>query len=184
MDAFDLQSINSIAIGWDAPDAGPLHIRAYSLRPRVYYQMDTIQPGASGTYTWPVRLLSNYHVTRSQLGLVAWEDKVANSRIDRLYIPVALRGTGAHAASSYRVAIVPPSDLDEVYLSMAHVGANGKVESPIKNAVPLGYGYYPANGLVSTELSPLVQPGVYVVEIAGKSTSGGNPTVKFYFYRA
>jgi hypothetical protein len=182
--SFDVQAVRSIEIGWNAPDSSPVHIRAMSLRPRVYHQMDTIQIAKSGTYSWPTTLLSAIHIQAADLGVLAWVSMPPGSEMERIYVPVTWRGGQKPAPLDYSFTLISPHELAEVRLSVAKRGTNGRLESPAPNATLLKNGYYPAESPLRVDLPRRSRPGLYLVEVSARIRSGGPASTRFWYYRA
>ena len=181
MQGFKPDTGKPIPVEWKAPDAAKVNLRAYSLRPRLYYRMDTIQDAASAQYQWPPAILATYELKPADIGLVAWTAvTVGNRRLEPVYVPVAVRDSKDAAwPLSQRLIVVPPVDLKEIYLTLSPVDTTGAPGQPLRDGA-LGYGYYPAGGAVKIDLAPLPKPGIYLVQVAAERRDGASVVSRFW----
>lgn len=182
MDGFAPASGKPIAVDWKpAPGATRVNLRAYSLRPRLYYRMDTIQDAGAAPYQWPSGILATYALKSADIGLVAWTSMtVGTQRLDPVYVPVAIReGSQSPWPPTLRLVVVPPADLKELYVTVAPVGSNGSAGTPFRDG-PLGYGYYPAGGAVKIPLAAFPRPGIYLVQLAAERRDGASIVNRFW----
>ena len=70
--SYDSKSGQDLSAEWEPAGDAIVHLRASSLRHRLYYRMDTIRPAGSSSYLWPADLLSAFRLKRDELGVVAW----------------------------------------------------------------------------------------------------------------
>jgi hypothetical protein len=163
-----------LLIEWTPPEGAEVHLRANSLRHRLYYRMDTVRPPGSRSYTWPTNLLSTFNLRRNELGLLAWTAHAVGGTTRDVYVPLRVRQGEGSRSSSYRLTVVPGVELSEVFFSIAPVGSDGRAGAFIKKDEPLKYGYYPADRAVSIPLPALAAPGIYYLEITARRQSGGS----------
>jgi hypothetical protein len=184
MQGFTPDPAKPIDVEWKAPGPGKLSLRAYSLRPRFYYRMDTTLDAPSGVFHWQSGILATYALKASEVGLVGWTSYVVAGRtLDPVYVPVGVRETKSSAwPLSYRLVVVPPADLKKMYLTVSHLTPSGTLEKPLREG-ELGYGYYPANGAVKIDLANLPVTGTYLVQLAAERKDGADTVTKFWFYR-
>jgi hypothetical protein len=172
-----------LLVEWAAPESGEVHIRAHSLRHRLYYRMDTVRPPGSKSYTWPTNLLSTFNLRRNELGWIAWTNYAVGSTTREVYLPLRVRQTESPRSSGYQLVLLPGVELSEVYISLAPVGRDGRAGAFIKKDEPLKYGFYPADRLIAVALPVLGTPGIYWVEIKAVRRTGGAasaPPIWFY----
>ena len=84
--------------------------------------------------------------------------------------------------AGYQLVLVPGSELKEVYLSLAQVGADGQPRSFVMSDRPLGKGYYPAERGILIEIPEIKAPGVYYLEVGATNRYGGLTTQRMWFY--
>jgi hypothetical protein len=184
MQGFKPESGKPLDVEWKAPGAGKVNLRAYSLRPRLYYRMDTVQEAASALYQWPPSILATYALKPTDVGLVGWTSvTVGTQRLEPVYVPLAVRDSkDAVWPISQRLVVVPPADLKEIYMTISPVDASGVTGKPLREG-PLGYGYYPAGGAVKIDLAAWPKPGIYLVQLAAERKDGANVVSKFWIYQ-
>jgi hypothetical protein len=146
--------------------------------------MDTVQPSIREVYQWPTSILGASHLPVSQLGLIGWTyHDIGNKKDETLYVPLSIQPNQlSHSRTTYSFTIVPPFELNEVFLSLARLGPKDRLEKPIRDAVPLAYGYYPATAPIVVDLPLSSQSGIYLVEVSATIRAGGNTSIRFWFY--
>ena len=181
MEGFKPEGGKPLALEWKAPGASKVNLRAYSLRPRLYYRMDTVQDGASARYQWPPAILATYALKPTEVGLVAWTAmSVGSQRLEPVYVPLAVRDTNNGAwPPTQRLVVVPPADLKEIYLTVSPIDARGAPGKPLRDG-PVGYGYYPAGGAVKITIDAFPSPGIYLVQLAAERKDGASVVSKFW----
>ena len=170
---FDSAGGKPLLIEWTPPEGAEVHLRANSLRHRLYYRMDAVRPPGSRSYTWPTNLLATFNLRRNELGLLAWTAHAVGGTTRDVYVPLRVRQGEGSRSSSYRLTVLPGVELSEIYFSIAPVGSDGRPGAFIKQDEPLKYGYYPADRAVSIPLPALPAPGIYRLEITAQRRSGG-----------
>jgi hypothetical protein len=181
MQGFKPESAMPLVLEWKAPGAVKVNVRAYSLRPRLYYRMDTVQDAVSARFRWPATMLATYALKPTEVGLVAWTAMtVGNQRLEPVYLPLAVRDSASGAwPSAQQLIVVPPSDLKELYVTVSPVDARGVTGRPLRDG-PLEYGYYPAGGAIKVEIAALPAPGIYLVQLAAERKDGANIVSRFW----
>jgi hypothetical protein len=177
-DDFRTDSGRDLIVTWPATDSTPFHLRAVSVRPYYYYQMDAMPPGHSESFHWPSELLASEQLTRSDIGVVGWtEYHDAHGQDHVVYVPVRITQNGATRAAGdrYELIVVPSVEATELYVSIAPVGRDGLLHSYLIRDHPLGYGFYPPEQPIRIPVRDLGASGLYAIEIgvryAGGSTS-------------
>jgi hypothetical protein len=183
MQGFHPAADKQLDLEWKSPGPGTLNLRAYSLRPRLYYRMDTQQNAQAGLYPWPARLVATYALQPSEIGLVAWTShRLGDQILSPVYVPIAVRDPkNTTWPSNCRLIVVPAADLKELYLTVRPVNAKGDPEKPIRNGA-LHYGYYPAGAPVRIELADWPRPGFYLVHLAADRKDGVPLAAEFWIY--
>jgi len=54
-EAIDDASSLPLRVEWTPPDGQAVRLRAYSIKPGLFYRMDTAKPIAASSYSWPPR---------------------------------------------------------------------------------------------------------------------------------
>jgi hypothetical protein len=183
LEGLDPEYGKTVEIEWRALGNGPLHIRAYSMRRRLYYQMDTIQPSSSMVYVWPSDILASYSLRPPDLGIVGWTSYSVGNRDKEVYVPLAVRRHKSDPfGDSYELVLWSPVDITEVYVTIAQLGKSGQSQNVVKDGVPLHYGYYPAERGISVPLPQGLKSGIYFIEIGADIQNGGSAASQFWIY--
>ena len=149
-----------------------VHIQAFPIVPRKHFRMDVVRGAVESpveSYDWNTNLVAKY-LAPSEAGLVSWTLAQINGRRQRVYLPMAV-GTSAVPKGPYRLTLVPPTDLSEVYLTVAGIAPG---EKPLRTHTPLKFGSYPANQKIEVDLPPLPKAGLYRVELEGDRKDQGS----------
>ena len=188
-DRFDPKVVDALVIDWPDTGAQGVNLRAYSLRRRFYYRMDTRRPPGTRSWTWPTRVLARVALARKELGLVG-STTVRVGGADRLaLVPLRVRAPGSPAGApavaspeqAFRLVLFSVVDLAEVYVSIARIDpGDGRVLAQVMAARPLEYGSYPAEDAIAVPL-PALTPGLYPIKLVGKQVNGGNAVIEPLF---
>lgn len=180
---FDPSTGADLVVEWRAPAGADIHLRAYTLKHRVYYRMDSLRPANSNSYVWQPSLLSTLDLRKKDLGMVAWASQQVGKTKRDVYLPLRIRQrTEAGTAQGYQLLLLPGGELSEVFVSMAPVKPDGEPAAPIRNAQKLGYGYYPADRGIPINITELKTPGIYYLKIGAELRTGGSSTTQIWFY--
>jgi hypothetical protein len=156
-----------LTLSWNPFPGGDVHIQAFPLVPRKHFRLDVVS-GAVESYDWNTSLVAKY-LTPAETGFVAWTLAQINGRKQRVYLPMSL-GSGP-PKGPYRLTLVSPADLSEVYLTVASIASG---ERPLRTGVPLKFGSYPKNQKIEVDLPPLPKAGLYRVEVIGNRRDQGS----------
>jgi hypothetical protein len=181
---FDSSSKIDLHLEWKPLGTGNVHVRAYSLKRRLYYRMDSVRPVGKGKYDWPSDILSALSVTRNDVGVVCWEAYSVGKESRNVYLPLRITQKGRSGHGDYQLLIVPSMDLDEVFINLATVKQDGTPLIFLRRDEKLGYGYYPSERAISIPIKSPKNPGMYFVEIGAKVTGGGVSSIRLWFYHA
>ena len=172
-----------LLIDWKAPERGEVRLRAYALKRRLYYRMDTLRPSNSASFVWPSGLLTVLSIAKRDLGVVGWMSYRVGDAKREVYLPLKIRPRGVTSRSkSYQLILLPGAELSEVFITLAHVGADGFSDRYVKKGAPLSYGYYPAERGIMIPIPELPVPGVYSMEIGATLKDSGASTTRLWFY--
>ncbi|HKV11905.1 MAG TPA: hypothetical protein VJ725_27415 [Thermoanaerobaculia bacterium] len=172
---FDPQKDAELELAWLAPPGTDknVHLRAFSLRPRHYYRMDTSLPAARGAWRWPTDLLASEKLDRDNLGVVAWIELPGPGNIPReVYLPLRVQANTAGHPDGYEVKLVPSKRLKEVRITVSRLDARGNVDAVLRRDEELSDGYYPSNEPFTVSIGDLGQAGFYRLEVSAKDASG------------
>jgi hypothetical protein len=145
--------------------------------------MDSLRPAGDSSYNWPTDLLAALKLMKADLGIVALTSyQLGNNRRD-VYLPVRIKQQQATAKSSvYQLVLLPDTELDNVFLSMAPVMKDGSVGASIKSWA-LGSGFYPAGRGIKISIPQVGSAGIYYLKIGATFKSGGSSTKEVWFYQ-
>src|SRR5207245_3818856 len=182
---YDLTSGDDLIIEWTTRGPATVRLRAQGIKRDLYYRMDAVRSGETHGYRWHSDVLAAQHVTRADIGVLAWTREPLGGFDRDVYVPLRIRQHHAPAATvAYDLVLYPTVALKEVYVSLATVGADGRPNRFIRQGEPLGYGYYPAERPVSVRLRDPGDPGIYYVEIGADLAAGGSATLRQWIYHA
>jgi hypothetical protein len=187
--AFDPQRDKNLSVRWSAPDAAPVHLRSYSLKPRSYYQMDAALDAGKMPFTWPLDVVRDVGLQRRELAVVAWTTRKVNQQAKDVYLPVAIspENSGAVAAAPPRITLWPGRSLNELFLTVQPLDPNLSPTSTIIKDEPLGEGgIYPAEVPVILDWKRLkiTTPGFYSLKIGATVVNGAPATLHLILYYA
>jgi hypothetical protein len=173
-----------LSVEWSAPAELPIHLRAYGLREKLYYQMDAKISADATTYLWPAGVLDALHLSKRDIGVVGYTEYKIGGENRTLYVPLRIRQKDQKQTPEYQLVLVPGSELNEVFISLAQVGPDGQPHSFLISDRALRKGYYPAERGIQVDLPSLTTPGIYYLEIGATSRYGGPITQRMWFYHA
>lgn len=180
---FDPATGKNLLVEWTTPGNVAVRLRAYALRQRLYYRMDTLRPAGSTTYDWPSNLLATFNLGRNEVGIVAWTTYWAGNTNHEVYIPLRIRQQAATIPSrSYQLVLLPSVELAEVFISLAPAGRDWNPGAFIMKDQPLKPGYYPAGLGITINIPKPKTPGVYYLEIGATLRANGSSTATVWFY--
>jgi hypothetical protein len=184
-DDFRSDTADALTLSWTTASDASVRLRGEGTRPSLYYRMDTLQPATASPYQWSPGLLAALEIQKSALGVTAWTRQTLGGADRNVYLPLRV-GQGevsdAQQLDPYRVVVVPGRDLREIYVSLSPVDEQGKTESPLIDAKPVAYGYYPIGAGVPIEVPAPKADGVYRLELGAELRSGGAASVDLLFH--
>jgi hypothetical protein len=181
---YDLKNTEPLHVEWDQPPGkASIRLRAQSLRRRLYYRMDAVEPPEKTSFNWPPSLLASLNIPTGDLGLVALS-KYSWGKLERdVYLPLRVWQTGRAAKTgTCKLIIVPGVELTEVFVTLEAVGADGQPKAFLRENEKLGYGYYPAERSLEIPINGLKGAGVYHLQIGATLRGGGTSTIELWFY--
>ena len=87
---FNPSSQDKLSIEWPSFAKTPIRLRAYALREKFYYQMDTVVAADKAPYLWPTGVLAALHLSRQDIGVVGFTDYQVGGESRRLYLPLRI----------------------------------------------------------------------------------------------
>jgi hypothetical protein len=165
---FEPRSGTTVRLQWSLPPAAQVQVQAVSMKPKVFFRMDTVRPGDSTSYVWPTDFAETVRLKGPDIGLLSWADLPVGGRAQKVYSPVSVRERSGAA----ELVLLPQSHLDEVYYSVVALNAQGRVEKPVVVEQKLPESY--SSGRPMRILLPALEPKrLYRVEIAARVRNGG-----------
>jgi hypothetical protein len=184
-EAFDDTSSLPLRIEWTAPPGGAVALRASSMRPGLYYRMETLHPLVAPNFTWPADVRRPLRISSADVGVIGTASMpIGGSRQDVL-VPLRISQRRPPArSSSYRLTLWPTVGLSEVFVTVSATGADGKPTRYLQRDAKLGYGVYPAERPIVVRLPALKERGVYLVRVAATRQGSGSATRSILLYHA
>jgi hypothetical protein len=182
---YDLASGEALRVTWTAPGNAPVQLQARSVKPRLYFRMDTTRPHGATSYVWPSNVLAALAISRQDLGVLGWVRDAGRNGTRAVYLPLRIQQrTDAKEAGRYQATLLAGRELSEVYVTLAKTRGDGAPETFLKRGEALGFAYYPAGRRIDIPISGLKEPGVYYLEIGATLTGGGVTAAQFLFLHA
>jgi hypothetical protein len=182
---FDPKSADKLSIDWSSPGGGTIHLRAYGLHEKLYYQMDAAVPSDKAPFPWEVDLLDELHLSKEDIGVVGFIDYQVGAENKTLYLPLSIRQKSKPTTiGAYQAIVIPGSELKELYVSLAKVGNDGRPQSFLISDKALGRSYYPAERGISFDIPKPAEPGIYYLELGATGRYGNSATQQIWFYNA
>jgi hypothetical protein len=179
----DASYSHPLRVDFSAPEEAYVSLRARSVKPGVFYRMETIAPTPTTPYLWPPGVLRALRLRSTDIGIIGSTLMPVGGVRQEVLVPVRIGHLFAAArTTAYRVTVWPSVELSDAYLTLATVGADGKPAKYLQRDESLGYGFYPAQRGVVIRLKPLDARGVYLVRIAAKLKRGGSATTSFLLF--
>lgn len=171
----DPSTTPTMKVTWHAAGTDSLQLRAYSLRWRTYYRMDTAQQLSRSEYDWPSTILAINRIKRSDIGLAAWINRTFHSGSRTVFIPIS----ASERTHGMRLAVVSGVDFAEVYVEVDQLSNDGAFTRELRKTTALSYGFYPAHHPIQIELPEINSPGLYSVNVSTDVLSGGHGAASF-----
>ena len=179
---FRVASDQTVLLRWNVAAAKwPVRVRAVSLKSGVYYRMDAVRPEGAVSFDWPGDIAGRLNLTSGDLGLIAWAQQIIGGRAQNVYLPVGVGKVAGGPRDRYVATLVPGSEVSELFLTLAAIGADGREEQALKRDEPLK-GFYPAERPIPVTLSGLSRAGLYRVRLGAVLRGGGSTTTTFVLY--
>ena len=182
-ESFDPSLDRPLLVEWTPPQGAAVHVRAQSLRNRLYYRMDSDRSAGSGSFTWPPDVLAVLRLDRTELGVLAWTTRRIGT-VDRTVLePLRVRQQAAATPGPYRLVVVPGIQVEEIFISLAPLKPNGEPGPYTIDKQPAALGYYPAGRAAAITIKTPSAVGVYRLDLGATLTQGGTSAMTAYFAR-
>lgn len=183
---FNPETQASLELSWKPPSGivQNARLRAFSLKSRTYYRMDTAQPAADGSYRWPTEILAVAQLAGGDLGALAWiEMPGPGGKPREVYLP--LRAGTEQTLDGYEITLVPSKKLKKVLLTVTEIDKDGnKVRDTGIADKDVGgeFAFYPSNEPTVLETGKIGAPGYYRLHIKAIAQAGDAVVKEIDFY--
>jgi hypothetical protein len=173
-----------LIVEWSAVGNERVWLRAYSLRRKLYYRMDTVRPPGSTSYTWPAVMLGSLDIEKKDVGVIGWTAYNVGNVQRNIYLPlqIAQQRRTPNTSDHYTLLLLSSVELEKVFISLTAPETNGRPGGFLRRDEELGYGYYPPDHPIDIPISGLKKPGVYHLEIGATLRAGGSTATELWFY--
>ena len=176
-------SATPLRVEWTPPSGQQVTLRAYSLRPGLYYRMDAVSPTASTSFTWPTDVLHALDIRNADIGVVGTTPMSIGGVKREVLVPLRISQHNALARSTrYRITVWPAVELKDVYVTLALAGPDGRPKTYLQRDENIAYGFYPAERAIEIPLKAVSTAGTYIVRLAATLPRGGSATQTIMFY--
>lgn len=164
---FDPDSVSRLVVRWRAPGDSTLTLRARSIRPNLYYGMDTRRPAGSHEFVWPTTILGNAGKLRPRdLGVLAWVRLRVGSEMARVHVPVDIvLDSLAPPGATYEAKVYSSVRLRELYWKLTEVDAHGADVRVLVAGDSLGRGTIGERQAVTLTVRRPGRPGLYRLDV-------------------
>jgi hypothetical protein len=173
-----------LIVAWPTLGNEPVWLRAYSLRRKLYYRMDTVRPAGSSPYLWPSGMLATLNIEKKDVGVISWTAYRVGNMKRNIYLPLRIEQQDATPNSSdhYALVVLSSVELEKVFISLTAPESKGQPGGYLRRDEELGYGYYPPDHPIDIPISGLTKPGIYHLEIGATLRAGGSTATELWFY--
>lgn len=184
-EAIDDTSSLPLRVEWAPPAGEAVALRAYSIRPGLFYRMETAHPIAASPYVWPASVLQALRIASADIGVTGSAAHMVNGEPRAVLVPLRISQRKAPIRTArYRVTIWPSVELSDVFVTLATTGADGQPVRYLQRDENLAYGFYPAEHAIDILLQPLGARGIYFVRVAAMLKRGGSASSTFLLFHA
>ena len=184
-ETIDDSSSAPLKVEWTPPAQQPVALRAYSIRPSLFYRMETARPAVTTSYNWPTDVLRALDIANADIGVVATTSMQVGAESRAVVVPLRISQLKpAQRSTRYRVTVWPSQELKDVFVTVALLGPDGKPKTYVQRDENIAFGFYPAERGIEIPLKALTARGVYLVRVGATLTSGGSATEQFTLYHA
>ena len=184
-ETIDDSSSAPLDVQWTLPAPLPVSLRAYSIRPGLFYRMETARPSTTSSYAWPTDVIHALAITNADIGVVGGTVMQVGTEQRGVVVPLRISQHKPAARSTrYRVTVWPSQELKDVFVTVALLGPDGKPKTYIQRDENIAYGFYPAERGIEIRLTALTTRGLYLVRVGATLVSGGSATEQFTLYHA
>jgi hypothetical protein len=186
VEMFDPRGDQSLFVRWASPGGSTVHFRGYSIKPRTYYQMDTVLDTGKMPFIWPLDVVRDVGLGRREIAVVAWTSYEAGHVAHDVYLPVSLglSSLGNSQGTSPRITLMPGRGLNELYFTIQLLDPSFSPTATLLRDDPSGEGPYPPDVPITIDLKRLkiMTPGFYSLKIGATVVNGTPATLSLTLY--
>ena len=99
-------STTPLRVEWTPPGRESIRLRAYSIKPGLFYRMETARPGSSPLYTWPTDVLRGLDISNADIGVVGTISMTVGGARRDVLVPLRIHQHATPPRSTrYRVTV-------------------------------------------------------------------------------
>src|SRR5678810_124031 len=103
-EAIDDTSSLPLRVEWTPPDGQAVRLRAYSIKPGLFYRMDTAKPIPASPYLWPADVLQALRIGNADIGVTGSASAMLGGERRDVFVPLRISQRKAPARSTrYRI---------------------------------------------------------------------------------
>ncbi len=184
--SFQTEKSKPVSIAWPKVKDGPIRLRAKSLKSRLYYQMDTLQPKTASSFTWRTNVVRKLKIVARDLGFIGWVEAPIGGETETVYLPLTVQqGDNRSAAKGYRLQIAPGQPLKTVSWSIYRLDETDQRYHEVPPERTQKRAVHRSSPSVKILIRSLPGKGIYYIEITGVLAANGlNTSRKIWFYHA
>jgi hypothetical protein len=173
--------VSLLRLQWTGSSLEEVHLRATALRPRLYYEMDSVRPAGSSSYDWQTNLLTALSIRRAELGVVAWTSQRIGGYDRQIYLPLSVNHPNRSKNTKPGVIVLSGVELRELYVSLSLLNADGSRRAVLRKEEPVKAGYYPPDEGIEIPLPQVKESGLYLLELGAEFQGGGVSSETLWF---
>jgi hypothetical protein len=183
-ESYEFGAAKELIVEWNSSLKKPFFIRAFGIKPDLYYRMDTSIPPGENLYRWPSDVLEALQINSDEVGVLGWIEMKIGNTFRHIHIPLIVRQRKAVAGHrSCEVVFQSASRLTEAYYRLKKMDSEGQMIRMIVDGRPLKHGFYPPMQGIKFELGEIPEQSLYLLEITAIQQSGvHSDPVELWFY--
>jgi hypothetical protein len=163
------------SVEWPAAQ-GSVHLFAFALKPRIYYQMDVVLPATARSFAWRTDVAQQVPLSGRDIGIVVYGD-------DKTVLPARV-GTAAtlphNQRESYQVVLWPERTFRAVTRAVRRIAPDGARTIILPNQ-ELGLGFYPDKRAIPIAFPSPDSAGRYELVVLGEFEGAGGVALTIPF---
>jgi len=139
-ETIDDTSALPLRVEWTPPEGEAVALRAYSIKPGLFYRMETSRPIAASPYLWPANVLQALRIGTGDIGVTGSASPMLGGVRREVLVPLRIGHRKAPAHSTrYRVTIWPGVELSDVFVTLATASPVGRPVSYVQRDEDLAF---------------------------------------------